>query len=364
MPFTLTLSMAETLPFYIGTYTNGESKGIYLSSIDLETGACSPAKLAVKADNPAFLAVHPTGKFLYAVNELGKFKRKPSGAVSAFLIKDNGMLKHLNTLPTQGAHPCHLSVDATGSHVLAANYSGGSVLSLPIDKKKGKLGKASAFIQHEGASVNRSRQEAPHAHSINLSPKNDQAFVADLGLDKVLVYDFDATSGQLSKSPKAYGIVEPGAGPRHFASHGDRVYVINEMGNTITLFHHDANSGALSPVQTISTLPPGYDGTSHTAEIAISSDGRFVYGSNRGHDSIAVYKVVGTNGELELLEIEPTQGSSPRNFVIDPSGKFLLAGLQNSDVINIFRIDPVTGELDPTEHSLKVGNPVCMRFLP
>ena len=229
---------------------------------------------------------------LYAVNEIGKYKRKSSGSVSAFRIKENGNLKYLNSQPTQGAHPCHLAVDATGKHVLAANYSGGSVVSIPIDKK-GKLGKANTFVQHQGASVDRSRQEAPHAHSINLSPQNHQAFVADLGLDKVLVYQFDPKSGKLSDEAHAYGVVDPGSGPRHLASFGDRVYVINEMGNTISLFHHDKDSGSLSPVQTITTLPPSFDGRSHTADIVVSADGRFVYGSNRGHDSIAVFKVAG-----------------------------------------------------------------------
>ncbi|NCF88530.1 MAG: beta-propeller fold lactonase family protein [Verrucomicrobiaceae bacterium] len=363
LPLSLTLSMAETLPFYIGTYTKGESKGIYRSSINLETGECTPPVLAVKTENSSFLAVHPTEKLLYAVNETGKFKRQSSGSVSAFQIKDNGNLKHLNSQPTQGAHPCHLAVDATGKHVVVANYSGGSVVSIPIERN-GKLGKANTFVQHQGASVNRSRQEVPHAHSINLSPQNNQAFVADLGLDEVLVYNFDPQSGELSDAAMAYGVVDPGSGPRHLASHGARVYVINEMANTISVFHHDSDTGNLSPVQTISTLPPSYEGRSYTAEIVISADGRFVYGSNRGHDSIAIFKVTGTKGQLELLEIEPTQGSSPRNFVIDPTGRFLLAENQNSNAINIFRIDQTTGELDPTSHVVKVPSPVCVRFLP
>ena len=355
--------MAESLPFYIGTYTKGESKGIYRSSIDLESGACTPPVLAAKTENPSFLAIHPTEKLLFAVNEIGKFKRRSSGSVSSFRIKDNGNLKHLNSQPTQGAHPCHLAVDATGKHVLAANYSGGSVISIPIDRK-GKLGKANTFVQHHGASVDRSRQEAPHAHSVNVSLQNNKVFVADLGLDKVLVYDFDPKSGELSDTATAYGVVDPGSGPRHLACHGDRVYLINEMANTISVFHHDSESGNLSPVQTISTLPPSYDGRSHTAEVAVSADGRFVYGSNRGHDSIAVFKVTGPKGQLELLEIEPTQGKSPRNFVIDPTGQFLLAENQGSDAINIFRINQTTGELDPTSHIVKVPSPVCVRFLP
>lgn len=353
----------KTIPFYIGTYTGGDSEGIYRSTLDLETGACAPVTLAAKSDNPSFLAIHPSKALLYAANETGRYQGEPTGSVSAFAIQENGSLKHLNDQASKGTAPCHLVVDATGKHVLVANYGAGSIASLPISDD-GSLGEATSTIQHVGASVNRSRQESPHAHSINLDADNRHVFVADLGLDKVLVYAFDATSGSLGRDAIAAGILKPGAGPRHLVVQGDRLYVINELDSTITLFHYDSSTGNLSPRQTISTLPAGYGERSHTAEVRISSDGRHVYGSNRGHDSIAVFSASDPDGELELSEIEPTQGRTPRNFELDPTGQFLLAENQNSHTINIFRIDKSTGELDPTGHQLSVPNPVCIRFQP
>lgn len=354
--------MADTQTFYIGTYTNGGSQGIYRSTLDLETGQCSKPILAAKTENPSFLAIHSEGKHLYAVNEIGKYKGKLSGSVSAFAIEQNGDLRFLNAQPSLGAAPCHLVLDGTGKHVLVANYSGGNVASLPL--KKGKLGEASSMVQHTGASVNKSRQEQPHAHSINVSPDNKRAFVADLGLDKVLIYDFDANTGQLGKQAVTAGLLAPGAGPRHVAIHGDHLYVINEIHSTLTLLRYAQDEGTLTRIQTLSTLPGSFHGTSHTADVQLSPDRRFVYGSNRGHDSIAVFKIVDSSGALALVEIEPTQGKSPRNFAIDPSGKFLLAENQGSNTIVVFRIDPQTGALDPLEHQLRVPSPVCVKFLP
>ena len=362
IPFTFTLSMADTIPFYIGTYTGGESQGIYRSTLDLATGKCSEATLAAETVNPSFLAIHPEKKYLYAVNEVGNFRGEATGSVSAFEIQAGGQLKHLNTTSAHGTAPCHLVVDATGKHVLVANYGTGSITSLPI-RDDGTLGDAGSKIKHTGASVDRSRQQAPHAHSINLAPNNRHAFVADLGLDKVLVYDFDPATGSLGQGEIAAGLVNPGAGPRHAALYRERLYVINELDSTITLFQYDPSDGTLSPAQTVSTLPPGYRQRSHTAEVRASSDGRFVYGSNRGHDSIAVFQASDPKGELTLVEIEPTQGKSPRNFALDPSGAFLLAENRNSSTITIFRVDVRTGELHPTKHQLRVPRPVCIRFL-
>lgn len=360
---TLAFSMAQSIPFYIGTYTGGESEGIYHSTLDLESGKCSPATLAAKTANPSFLAIHPDKKHVYAVNEVSEYEGQATGSVSAFEIQSEGKLKFLNDQSSHGTAPCHLSIDATGNYVLVANYGAGSVASLPI-VEEGKLGDAASTVQHEGASVNRNRQQAPHAHSINLHPENKHAFAADLGLDKVLVYAFDTNTGSLGEKAIAAGVLKPGAGPRHSAVRGDRLYVINELDSTITLFQFSSDDGSLTPIQTISTLPPGYRGRSHTAEIQVSPDGRHVYGSNRGHDSIAVFRVSEPRGELTLIEIEPTQGKTPRNFALDPSGAFLLAENQNSDTITVFRIDGKTGELHPTAHELSVPNPVCVRFLP
>lgn len=354
--------MAEDIPFYIGTYTGGASKGIYRSTLNLDSGACAEPTLAAETTNPSFLAVHPNKKFLYAVNEVGQYKGTASGSISAFAIREDGSLEHLNTQSSHGGAPCHLVVDATGSFVLVANYSGGSIASLPI-RDDGALGGSRFQVQHTGASVNKRRQKSPHAHSINLDATNRRALVGDLGLDKVLVYAFDPETGSLGDEAIANGVVAPGAGPRHVAIHQDRVYAINELDSTITVFHYESSSGTLTPRQAISTLPAGFKGRSHTAEVRVSPDGQFVYGSNRGHDSIAVFKASGADGELTLLEIEPTQGKTPRNFAIDPSGAFLLAENQGSGTINVFRIDRDTGELDPTEHHLTVPSPVCIRFL-
>ncbi len=347
--------MADSIPFYIGTYTHGASKGIYRSALDLETGMCAKATLAVETDHPSFLAIHPHKEYLYAVNETG------AGSVSAFARQADGSLTHLNTQASHGGAPCHLVIDATGNHVLVANYSGGSITSLPI-QKDGLLGEATATVQHTGASVNPRRQQEPHAHSINLTVDNRYALVADLGLDKVLSYPFDAEKGTFGPSPHI-GLTAPGAGPRHVAIHGRRVYAINELLNTIDLFHLEPSDGNLTPMQSISTLPPSYHGRSHTAEVVLSSDGQFVYGSNRGHDSIAVFRVTDGDGQLDLVEIVPTQGKSPRNFVIDPSGQFLLAENQGSDTVTVFRRDAKTGTLVALKDQLKVANPVCIRFL-
>ncbi len=353
------MAAPQSLRFYIGTYTGGESKGIYLASLDLESGKLREAKLAAETDNPSFLALSPSGKHLYAVNETG------SGELSSFKIEpEDGKLTFLNQRPTKGGAPCHLVVDQTGKSVLVANYSGGSVASFPI-VENGHLGPAKSFIQHQGASVNRRRQQAPHAHSINLDPANQRAFVADLGLDKVLVYDFDAGKGTLSKKPVHEAVVSPGSGPRHFAFHpsGKFAYVINELGNTVTAFTYDLESGELNTLQDISTLPKGFEGTSHTAEVVVSPNGKFLYGSNRGHDSIAVFKIDHDTGKLTWVEAEPTGGKTPRNFVVDPTGRYLLTENQNTHTIVSFEIDQASGALKPTGHRIDVPRPVCIRFL-
>mgnify|MGYP002630529024 CR=1 FL=1 len=355
---------ADFLRFYIGTYTGGESQGIYLSSLDLKTGTLASPTLVAETENPSFVAIHPSGKFLYAVNEVGNYQGKPAGSVSAFSIAHNGKLTLLNERSTQGGAPCHLVVDKAGKTVLVANYSGGSVISYPIDKD-GQLGKARSFIQHVGASVDRSRQQEPHAHSINLDPENRFAVVADLGLDKVLVYRFYPGSGTLSAQPIHEAPVAPGAGPRHFVFHpnGQTGYVINELGSTISAFDYDADTGELTSTQSLSTLPSDFEGRSFTAEVCITPNGRFVYGSNRGHDSLAVFQVGSSNEPLHLIEIESTGGKTPRNFIVDPSGQYVLAENQNSDSILVFKIDQKTGALAPTPHQIKVPSPVCVRFL-
>ena len=350
---------------YIGTYTRGDSKGIYLCRLDMQTGKLTPPVLAGETANPSFLAIHPSGDYLYAVGELGQFGGKRSGAVSAFRIgRPAGKLELLNQQPSGGAGACHLVVDASGRNVLVANYSGGSIAVLPIGDG-GQLDEATAFVQHEGSSVNPRRQKGPHAHSINVAPDNRFAFVADLGLDKVLVYRFDATNGTLAPNDPAWATVKPGAGPRHFAFHlgGKSAYVINELQSTVTAFAYDARQGALTERQTLPTLPDGFDEDSTTAEVQVHPSGKFLYGSNRGHDSIAVFAIDATTGRLTPVEHESTQGQAPRNFGIDPTGAFLLAANQKSDTIVVFRINQDTGALTPTGHKVDIPSPVCVKVV-
>jgi 6-phosphogluconolactonase len=354
---------------YFGTYTNEKSKGIYVSRLDLAKGVVSPPELVAESRNPSFLAVHPSGDFLYSVGEISDFGGKPggTGSVSAFAVqRATGMLKPLNQQSSGGAGPAHLITDKAGTNVLVANYGGGSVAVLPIDKD-GSLKAASAFVQHTGSSVNPDRQKGPHAHSVNLDPGNRFAYVADLGLDKVMIYRFKAADGSLVANDPPSAAVEPGAGPRHFAFHpqGHFAYVINEMQCTITAFSADAASGALKAVQTISTLPAGrtVEKGFSTAEVQVHPSGRFLYGSNRGHDSIAVYSIDEKTGRLTLIQHEATQGSTPRGFGIDPTGNFLLAGNQRSDTVVVFRIDTKTGGLTPTGQTIPLGAPVCVKFV-
>lgn len=354
------------LRIYIGTYTGEASQGIYTSLLNPATGELAPAELAAEVKNPSFLAIHPGAKFLYAVSEVAEGGAKPTGAVAAFAIDTpTGKLKLLNRQSSEGAGPCHLNVDAAGKNVLVANYGGGSCAVLPIGPD-GRLGAATAAIQHQGKSVNPQRQEGPHAHSINLDTANRYAFVADLGLDEVLVYRFDSARGSLAPNDPPAAKVAPGAGPRHFAFHpsGKYAYVINEMASTVTAFAYDAGRGTLTELQTITTLPADFKGNTSTAEVVVHPSGKFLYGSNRGHDSLAIFKIDAAAGKLTAAGHQPTGGKTPRNFAIDPSGKWLLAENQGSGTIVVFRVDPETGSLAATGHTLKVGSPVCVRMVP
>jgi 6-phosphogluconolactonase len=361
----LNTNRAGEVAVYIGTYTGEKSKGIYHFTLNDETGELKPKGLAVETTSPSFLAFHPNGKYLYAVGEVGNFKGKNAGSVSAFSIDaGTGKLTPLNSQSSGGGGPCYVSVDKGGRALLVANYGGGSVASLPI-KSDGSLGEAITFIQHEGTSVNKDRQSEPHAHSINLDKDNNFAFVADLGLDKILVYAFDKNSGALTATQPGFARVKPGGGPRHFAFHpnGKFAYANLEMGSSVTAFSYNSEKGELKEKQSITTLPNDFKGGNSTAEIQVHPGGRFVYCSNRGHDSIAVYKVDEKSGNLTYVENEPTQGRTPRNFGIDPSGKFLIAANQGTDSLVVFRINETTGELDPTGFKVECPSPVCVKFL-
>jgi 6-phosphogluconolactonase len=350
---------------YVGTYTGPKSKGIYAYRFDAATGQLASLGLVAETVNPSFLAVDPSRRFLYAVNEVSSYQGANSGGVSAFAIdRKTGKLSFLNEVRSRGADPCHVSVDKTGKYVLVANYTGGSVAVFPV-LEDGRLGEPSAFVQHTGSSVNPKRQEGPHAHSINTSPDNRFALAADLGLDELLVYRFDATKGTLTPNRPGFAKVTPGAGPRHFvfSPNGKFVYVISEMGSIISAFSYDAAGGVLHALQSISTLPKDFKGENNDAEVQVYPTGKFLYGSNRGHDSIAVFAIDSAKGTLRPVEIVPTGGKEPRNFEIDPTGTYLFAANQNSDDIVVFRIDAKTGRLTPTDQVLKVGSPVCVIFV-
>ncbi len=352
---------------YFGTYTGAKSKGIYVSRFDSSSGKLTPPELAVEVKNPNFLTVHPAKHFLYAVGETTSVDGKSREAVLAYSVDANsGRLSALNQSSTGGGGSCHLSVDATGTSLLVANYGSGGIASLPI-RADGSLGEPISVIQHAGSSVDPQRQTGPHAHAINLSPDNRFALVPDLGLDKVLVYRLNTATATLTTNDPAFGSIAHGAGPRHltFSPDGKFVYVINEMGSTITTFKFDSGRGAMFETQNISTLPKDYPGVSsnYCAEIAMHPSGRFVYGSNRGHDSIAVFSVDKKTGALKAVQHESTQGRWPRHFAIDPTGRWLLAENQNSDSVVVFALDPRTGKLKPTGQKIEVGSPVCAVFV-
>jgi 6-phosphogluconolactonase len=352
---------------FVGTYTNsGKSKGIYRLEIDNASSKVSAPVLAAESPDPSFLAISPSRRHLYAANEVEKFEGKLAGSITAFrLDAKTGELEKLNQQSSRGPAPCHLSVDPTGKAVLAANYSGGSVVALPIGED-GRLGPASGFIQHIGRGADPSRQSEPHAHSINVDHAGKYAVAADLGLDELLVYKLDAASATLTPNSPPFTMVAPGSGPRHFAFHpdGTHAYAINELKSTVTALNYNPASGTLSAFQTISTLPLSYEGASYTAEVQVHPSGRFLYGSNRGHDSIAVFAIEPGTGRLKAVEQVPTGGKAPRNFGIDATGRLLLAANQGSDTIKVFKIDPETGRLTPTGQVIKVPVPVCVKFVP
>ena len=295
--------------------------------LDVLAGKLGAPRLAAASPDSSFLAIHPSREFLYAVNESGAIQGRRDGGVSAFAIdQTTGTLELLNQQLPAGSGPCHLVVDRQGQNVLVANYGSGSVGCLPIERD-GRLRPATSVIQHKGQGADPGRQTGPHAHSINLDAANRYAFAADLGLDEVFIYAFNPAKGQLTPHEPPFARVSPASGPRHFAFHpeGRFGYLINEMADTVTAFAYDADAGTLNEMQTISTLPADFKGKSYTAEVQVHPTGKFLYGSNRGHDSIAIFAIDPTSGKLTLVGIEPTQGKNPRNFAIDPTGALLFA---------------------------------------
>jgi 6-phosphogluconolactonase len=351
---------------YVGTYTNDvkqPSKGIYAYRFQAP-GKFAPLGAVAETSNPTFLAVDRGGKFLYAANEDTTYEGKPAGSIGAFAVDAaNGRLKLLNVVSSGGPGPCHVSLDRTGKWLFAANYAGGSLAVFPVHAD-GSLGAASTFIQHKGSSVDPARQTAPHAHSVYVSPDNRFLLAGDLGLDHVMVYRFDAAKGTLTPNRPPFAALAPGSGPRHlaFAKDGKFVYVLSEMAATVTAFRYDAGAGRLEQTQSISMLPADYTGAKSGAEIFVHPSGKFLYASNRGHDTIAIFRIDPVSGALTAAGQVSTQGKTPRNFAIDPTGGFLLAANQDSGSIVVFRIDQSTGALTPTGDVLKVPAPVCLVF--
>jgi 6-phosphogluconolactonase len=352
---------------YVGTYTRAPSKGIYAYRFKGATGEVTPigtAGLAAETENPSFLAVHPNQRFLYAVNEISRYEGHDAGSVSAFSIdRASGTLTLLNRAASRGGGPCHVSIDRSGKWLFAANYGGGSVAAFPVHDD-GTLGEASAFFQHAGASVNKARQSGPHAHGAVVSPDNRFVLVPDLGLDRVFTYRLDPAAGGLAPGEPGFAAIAPGSGPRHvaFRPDGKFAYVLKEMLSAVVAFRYDARRGTLAELQTLSTLPEGFSGESSGAEIATHPSGRFLYASNRGHDSIAIFRIDPAKGTLTPVDRVSTQGKTPRSFAIDPSGRFLIAANQNSGTLVIFRIDQATGALTATETAVQVPFPVSVVF--
>jgi 6-phosphogluconolactonase len=350
---------------YFGTYTRYKSKGIYVSRFTAADGRLSPPELAAETIHPSFLAFHPKGQFLYAVGETNTFQDQKTGFVAAFSIdRATGKLQALNQLSSRGGSPCHLAVDRTGKNLLVANYGTGSVACFPL-KADGSMSESSAFIQHAGAGPDRSRQVGPHAHQVVLSADNRFAFVPDLGMDSIMIYRFDPAKGTLTPHGPPSVKLAPGLGPRHMAFHpkGRFAYLICELGNSVVAFSYDAAKGAFKELQMETTLPKDFRGSNSTAEIEVHPSGRFLYGSNRGHNSIARYFLDASRGTMTYVENVPTQGRTPRSFAIDPSGNFLIAAHEASDNAVVFKINRETGSLKPTGQTVEVGAPVSLRFL-
>jgi 6-phosphogluconolactonase len=363
---------------FVGTYTTKtESKGIYGFEFDADTGKLTAKGVTVETPDPSWVAVHPSGKFLYAANEAGK-----ASTVSAFVVDaESGKLSPLNQMPALGEDPCYISFDKTGKYILVANYTSGNIVVFPI-LPDGKLDEHTALLQDRGATgPNKERQEGSHAHWIETSMGNGIVFVADLGLDRVLIYPFDPKTGSLtsdevaksmgwSKSPAAKRgrsvTLRPGTGPRHvaFSREGRFLYVLGELQSTVTVFKSPGgDDDNFHSLQHVSTLPKGFSGRNDAAEIIVHANGKFLYASNRGEDTIAVFAIDSQKGTLMHIENVPTQGKEPRHFAIDPTGRYLLAENQNSDTIVEFRIDAATGKLTPTGEVVHVPSPVCLAFL-
>ncbi|MDP7612350.1 MAG: lactonase family protein [Dehalococcoidia bacterium] len=355
--------MKNEMEFYVGTYTRMGSDGIYHVNLDLQSGKMEEISVTGGVENPSFLAINSTNDRLYSVGEITEDGRR--GSVSSFSIKDDGSLTLLGSEQTGGPGPCHLSVVPGDGSVIVTNYAGGSVCMFPVNSESGILEKYSDFHQHEGSSVNKDRQEMPHAHSVTVDKNSKFAYVCDLGKDMIIVYEIDNKGRKLIERNDMNVVVDPGEGPRHFDFHPslNYAYGINEIGSTISVYDYDRSTGVLSTNQKIPTLPENFDGFNGTADIHVSPDGLFVYGSNRGHDSIVIFSIDQSSGKIHYVGHESSRGETPRNFAMTPSGDLLLAENQDTGDIFSFYRDKTSGKLEFTGESITIPAPVCIKFL-
>jgi 6-phosphogluconolactonase len=351
---------------YFGTSTKQEGlSGIYMSLLNMQTGQLSAAVRVTKTVKPGFITIHPNGRYIYSTSEEGRPDAENTGTVSAFRISEpDGALFNINTLPSEGAGPCHVSIDPSGKNVLAANYTGASCAVLPI-QSDGSLASATAIQKNTGSSIHPKRQTKAYTHSINCDPAGHFAMVADLGIDQIMLYRFDADKGSLTPNDPPFVKTEPGGGPRHLTFHpsGQFAYVNFELSNKVTVFQYDAKKGQLTGIQTVSTLPDGFTGENTTSEIQTTPDGRFLYVANRGHNSLAVFAIDSATGKLTSLGHEPTRGNIPRHFRIDPTGSYLIAVNATSGDAAVFRINRTTGLLEFTGSQIQLPSPSCVQFL-
>ncbi len=363
MIFESRTSSAEDLLVFVSAFAAGDDGAIHAYSLNSVSGQLKLLHRTTDVEHPFFIALSPDRKFLYSIHAAGEFGGKDNEHVSAYSLQDkSGTLKLLNRVSSLGTASCYLDVDATGKTVLVANYMTGSVASFPVHGD-GTLGDAKTFIQHQGHGADKVRQDGPHAHCIVVSPDNRFALSADPGLDQILNYRLDAAASTLVPSAQPFVRTSPVAGPRHLTFHpnGKHVYVINELGNSVTLFDYLPDSGFLSEQQTISTVPADFSGTSYCADLKITPNGRFLYGTNRGHDSIVAYQL-DEIGRLTLLSIEPSSGKGPQNLVITPDGKFVLCANMPGNNLVVFQINQDTGKLTKTGEPISLPSPSCIRI--
>lgn len=365
--------MTSKMRFYVGTYTqpikfgtgqilDGKGKGIYLIELDRESGSLVNLGLAIETPNPSYLIVDANKKYLYAVNELKEYQGEASGSITSFeIVPEQNNLIPINTKSTVGTDPCHIALNEKNTHIFVSNFMSGSLCVFPI-AADGSLNEKSDFVQHVGSSINKERQTSPHAHSLTFDLGYSRAIVPDLGIDKLMVYDFDEKKGRLIPGEIPWYGVSPGDGPRtcEFGKSGEYCYLINEIANTISVLSYDKSNGKLEEIQVVPSLVDSFEGDNTCADLQLSPDGRFLYGSNRGHNSIIVYSIDSKNGLLDYVDTTLSGGETPRNFIVEPTGNFILVCNQDTDNIVLFSIDQATGRL-LKKSDLYIPTPVCVK---